>query len=133
MYAALHRQRDEAVAQARERLEADGVPVRNSLLPYECRGLEWNEDGLHCDYCRASLKELPLQAAALPNLVRELRERYETEIEYDEEGPKIKRLRVAEVVPRRCIKNEAELEDALSALREAVTAALDEVEAVELE
>jgi hypothetical protein len=133
VYAALHRQRDEAVAQAKERLEAAGVPVRNSLLPYECRGLEWSEDGLHCAYCHASLKELPLQAAALPNLVRELRERHETDVQYGEERRKVRHLRVAEVVPKRRIKNEAELEEVLDALRGAVTAALDKVEVVELE
>lgn len=133
VYTALHQQRDEATTRARERLEAAGVPVKNNLLPYECRGLEWDEDGLHCAYCRASLKELPLQAAALPNLIRELRERYEASVDYEDEVPKVRRLRVAEVVPKRRIENEADLNEALGALREAVTKALDEVEAVELE
>jgi hypothetical protein len=79
------------------------------------------------------LKELPLQAAALPNLVRELRERHETDVQYGEERRKVRHLRVAEVVPKRRIKNEAELEEVLDALRGAVTAALDKVEVVELE
>ena len=133
VYTALHQQRDEATAQARERLEAAGVPMKNNLLPYECRGLEWNEDNLHCIKCRASLKELPLQAAALPNLVRELRERYETRVGYGDDVPKVKRLRVAEVVPKRRIENEAELEEALGVLRGAVTEALTEADVVELE
>jgi hypothetical protein len=133
VYEALHQQRDESTAQAKERLETAGVPVRNTLLPYECRGLKWDEDNLHCVNCRAPLKELPLQAAALPNLVRELRERYESSIEYDDKAPKIKRLRVAQVVPKRRIENENELEEALGAVRVAVTEALVEVGAVELE
>ena len=133
VYAALHRQRDEAVVQAKEQLEAAGVPAGRTLLAYECRGLKWVEDVLKCAQCDAPLKELYLQTVALPNLARELREQYETGIEYDEEGPKVKRLRVAEVVPKRRIENEAELEEALDALRGAVKAALDEVEAVELE
>jgi hypothetical protein len=133
VYTALHGQRDEATAQARERLQAAGVPVKSNLLPYECRGLEWDEDGLHCAYCRASLKELPLQAAALPSLVRELRERYAASADYGEEVPRVRRLRVTEVVPKPRIENEAELEEALDTLRGAVTEALGEVDAVELE
>lgn len=132
VYATLHQRRDEAVAQARGRLEMTGVPVRNSLLPYECRGLEWDENNLCCAYCRAALRELPLQAAALPNLVRELRERYETEIEYDEKAPRVKHLRVAEVMPNRRIENEADLDEALDALRGAVTGALADADVVEL-
>jgi hypothetical protein len=133
VYATLHQQRDEAVAQAKGRLEAAGVPVRNSLLPYECRGLEWKEDGLHCDYCRASLKELPLQAAALPNLVRELRDRHETDVQYGEERRKVRHLRVANVIPKRRIESDAELEEALDALRDAVTNALTEADVVLLD
>ena len=57
VYITLHQRRDEAVAQARGRLEMAGVPVRNSLLPYECRGLEWDENNLCCAYCRAALGE----------------------------------------------------------------------------
>lgn len=47
--------------------------------------------------------------------------------------PRIKRLRVAQVVPKPRIENEAELEAALGALREAVTEALDSADAVEIE
>lgn len=89
---------------------------------------------MHRATCRAPLKELSLQSAALPNLVRDLRERYESSTCYDEEKAlKVKRLRVAQVVPKRRIENEDELEDALGAVRTAVTKVLDTVEAVELE
>ena len=106
---------------------------QNVLLVYECQGLKWAEDGLGCEQCSAPLRELYLQAVAVPNLVRQLRERLEAETPYGEETPKVKRLRVAEVVPKRRIENEDELEEALTALRGAVTEALDQVEAVELE
>lgn len=132
VYQTLHQQRDDAVAQARQGLEIAGVPT-NALLVYECKGLKWTEDGLGCERCSAPLKELYLQAVAVPNLVRELRERLEAEIGYGDEEPKVKRLRVAQVIPKRRIENKAELEEALTALRGAVTEALDEVEAVELE
>ena len=38
VYQALHRQRDDAVAQARQRLESAGVPTQ-ALFAYECQGL----------------------------------------------------------------------------------------------
>jgi hypothetical protein len=49
--------------------------------------------------------------------------------------PKVRRLRVAQVVPKRRIENEGELEEALDALRASVSQALagDDVDAVELE
>ena len=132
VYQAVHQQRDDAVAQARQELEAAGAPV-SALFAHECKGLKWTEDGLGCEHCSAPLKELYLQTVALPNLVRELRERYETETRYGEEGPRVRRLRVAQVVPKRRIENEAELDEALTALRGAVTEALAEADAVELE
>ena len=132
VYQTLHQQRDDAAAQARQELETAGVPT-NALLVYECQGLKWTEDGLGCEHCSAPLKELYLQAVAVPNLVRELRERLEAEIGYGDEEPKVKRLRVAQVVPKSRIENEADLKEALEVLRKAVTEALDEVEAVELE
>ncbi len=88
---------------------------------------------MSCEQCNALLRELYLQTVAVPSLVRSLREKYESKVIYDEEEPKVKRLRVAEVVPKRRIENEADLKEALTALRGAVTEALDEVEAVELE
>jgi hydroxypyruvate isomerase len=121
------------VADAQERLESAGVPLRNNLHPYECEALDWDADQLHCTNCSAALKELPLQAAALPGLVRELRERYETDTDYGDAVPRIKRLRVVEVVPKRQVKNEAELEEALEALRGAAAQALSEADAVELQ
>jgi len=132
VYQALHQQRDEAVAHARQRLEALDVPT-NALFVYECPELKWAEDGLGCERCSAPLKELYLQAIAVPNLARELRERLEAETQYGEEEPKVKRLRVVQVIPKRRVENKVELEEALTALRGAVTKALDEVEAVELE
>jgi len=131
VYQTLHQQRDDAAAQARQELEAAGVPT-NALLAYECQGLKWTEDGLGCERCSAPLKELYLQAIAVPNLARELRERLEVEARYGEEGPKVKRLRVAEVVPKRWIKNEAELDKTLSELRRVIQKALDEADTVEL-
>jgi len=132
VYQTLHQQRDDAVAQAGQELETAGVPT-NVLLVYECQGLKWTEDGLDCERCSAPLKELYLQTVAVPNLVRQLRERLEAETGYGDELPKVKRLRVAQVIPKRRIENKAELEEALTALRGAVTEALDQVEAVELE
>jgi len=132
VYQTLHQQRDEAVAQARQELETAGVPT-NALLVYECQGLKWTEDGLGCERCSAPLKELYLQAVAVPNLVRQLRERLEAETGYGDEVPKVRRLRVSQVVPKLRIENEAELEEALTALRSAVTEALGEANAVELE
>jgi hypothetical protein len=132
VYQTLHQQRDDAVAEARQRLEAVNVPT-NALFVYECQGLKWAEDGLGCEHCSAPLKELYLQTIAVPNLVRQLRERLKAETEYGDEVPKVKHLRVAQVVPKPRIENEADLKEALTALRGAVTEALDEVEAVELE
>lgn len=132
VYQTLHQQRDDAVAGARQRLESSGTPTQ-ALFAYECQGFQWAEDGLHCKQCDAPLKELCLQTVAVPNLVRRLREQYEAKVKYGEEEPKVKRLRVAQVIPKRRIENKAELEEALTALRGAVTEALDEVEAVELE
>ncbi len=135
-YAALHRRRDEAVRKSQERLESarsqTRVPVKNNLHPYECEALDWDADQLHCANCRAALKELPLQTAALPSLVRELRERYETDTDHGDEAPRIKRLRVADVVPKR-IENEMDLEETLEALRGAISEALGDADAVELQ
>ena len=69
----------------------------------------------------------------MPNLARELRERLEAKTRYGDEEPKVKRLRVAQVVHKSRIENEADLKEALEVLWKAVTEALDEVEAVELE
>ena len=132
VYQAVHQQRDYAVSKASQELGEIEAPVR-ALFTYECKGLKWAEDGLRCAQCSAPLRELYLQTVALPNLVRELRERYETETRYDDEGPRIKRLRVAQVVPKRRIHNEADLDEALTALRGAVAEALSEADAVELE
>ena len=63
----------------------------------------------------------------------ELREQYRVETETEEGAPRVRRLRVAEVVPKSRIENETELEEALDALRGTVKKALGEVEAVELE
>jgi len=132
VYQAIHQQRDDALSKAGQELGKIGAPVR-ALFAYECKGLKWAEDGVRCAHCSAPLRELYLQTVALPNLVRELRERYETEVRYGEEGPRVKRLRVAQVVPKRRIGSEAELEEALTALRRAVIEALVEADAVELE
>ena len=132
VYQTMHQQRDDTVAQARQGLEAVAVST-NALFVYECQGLKWAEDGLGCERCSAPLKELYLQAVAVPNLVRSLREQYEAKLKYSEKEPKVKRLRVAEVVPKRRIENKTELDEALGALRGAVTEALNEVEMVELE
>ena len=131
VYAVIHRQRDEAVAQEREQLEATGVPVQG-LFVYECEGLEWSEDSLKCAQCDAPLKELYLQTVALPHLVRELRQQYEDRARYNGESPTVKRLRVAEVVPNRYIKSESELDEALTAVRKAVVEALTGGNTVEL-
>jgi len=106
-------------------------PTCYSLLPYECRGPPWDAKEQHCTNCRAALREVPLQAAALPKLVRELRERYGARVGYGDQAPKIKQLHVAEVVPKRRIQNETDLEEALDALRSVVTEALGEVDTVE--
>ncbi len=132
VYTVVHQQRDEKVTQAREGLESANVPVQ-PLFTYECQGLKWAAEDLKCAQCSAPLKELYLQAIALPNLVRELRDRYETELEYGEEAPSIRRVRVAQVVPKPRIENEADLDEALDALRGKVIEALHEVEVVELE
>ena len=47
--------------------------------------------------------------------------------------PKVRRVRVARVVPKRRIASDADLEEALDALRKAVANALSDAEAVELE
>jgi len=132
IYAELHARRDAAVAESRQLLESAGVPVRNTLLPYECKGLVWVADQLHCSHCRAPLKELPLQAAALPELVRDLRDRYEAERSYDDGMPIVKRLHVADLLPGSLIGNDKELEGALDTLRQAVSDALRDADAVEL-
>ena len=131
-YTSLHKTRDRAVDEARQKLQAVSAPVQ-PLFTYECQGLKWVEGELKCAQCSAPLKELYLQTVALPNLARELRDRYETKLEYGEEGPSVRRLRVAEVVPKRRIRHEAGLTEALDALRDEVTKALDEVDVVELE
>ena len=131
-YTSLHKKRDRAVGEARQKLEAVSAPVQ-PLFTYECQGLKWVEDELKCAQCSAPLKELYLQTVALPNLVRELRDAYESTIRYGEEAPSIRRVRVAEVVPKRQIMDEADLTAALDAVREEVTKALAVVEVVELE
>jgi len=121
------------VAQARQELDTAGVPA-DTLSVYEGQGLKWGDDGLGCERCSGSLKELYLQAVAVPNLIRELRERLESEERYGpEERPKVKRLRVAQVVPKQRIESEVELDEALDALRGEVKKALDEYDAVELQ
>lgn len=132
IYVTLHQYRDQVLAEARARLKDSGAPA-NALLSYECRGLKWVEDDLKCTQCSAPLKELYLQGVALPNLVRDLSQRYETSLEYGQDAPRVKRLRVIEVVPKRRVQSEAELEEALGALRRAVADALGEADVVELE
>jgi len=70
---------------------------------------------------------------ALPGLIRDQRLRYEASTAYREDRPKIKHLRIAQVVPNRHIKNQTDLDQALDALKKAVTDALTEVEVVELD
>jgi len=108
------------------------VPVRSNLQPYECAGFTWDTDQLHCINCRAPLKELPLQTAALPNLVGELRERYESSVGYEGGGHTVRKVRVTEVVPKRRITDDSDLEEMLGALRDAVVQAMNEAEVVEL-
>jgi hypothetical protein len=133
VYEALHEKRDAAVAAAVQQLQAVGAPDHR-FRPYQCGGLNLGDDGISCQRCHAALRELPLQVAALPNLVREERERYETATRYDGgDGPKIKRLRVAEIVPKRRIEQQQDIEEALEALGQAIGDALTEADAVELE
>jgi hypothetical protein len=77
--------------------------VKNNLLPYKRRGLDWDEDNPYYINCRSALRELPLQAMALPNLARELQERYEGKVNYGSEASRVtvKRIHMAEVVPKR--------------------------------
>lgn len=132
VYQTLHQQRDNAVAQARQQLESAGVPTQ-ALFTYECQGFKWAEDGLSCDQCSAPPKELYLQSVALPNLVRELREQYETDTRYDEKDKgRMHRLQVFDHLPRR-VAAAIELDDALAALRGAVDDALKDTEVVVLE
>ena len=132
VYKTLHQERDDVATQARQQLESARVQAQ-VLFPYECQGLQWGEDGLSCERCSAPLKELYLQTVAIPNLAREMRERLESNIEYGDDSPKVKRLRVAQVVPKPRIENEDDLNEALAALRGAIREALGEVEAVELQ
>jgi len=133
VYTALHQRRDESVAQARERLQASGIPVGPLFAVYECKGLKWDEDNLKCTQCDAPLKELYLQTAAMPSLERQLREQLGTGTGYGGDQPKVKRLRVAQVVPSVRVENEAELDEMLAALRDAVMKALAEGNPVVLE
>jgi len=132
VYKTLHQKRDDVATQARQQLESAGVHAQ-VLFPYECQGLQWGEDGLSCERCSAPLKELYLQTVAIPNLAREMRERLGSDNEYGDDSPKVKRLRVAQVVPKPRIENEDDLEEALTALRGAIREALGEAEAVELQ
>jgi hypothetical protein len=106
------------------------MPVEQPLQPYRCSELAWEDSGIACANCQAALKELPLQTAAIPPLVGELREKYDVTPPLSKE---VRRLRVADVVPKRRIESEDELEEVLDALRDAVSKALGEANAVELE
>ena len=96
--------------------------------------MSWTEDGTQCQRCHAPLRELPLQVAALRNLVREVARALRNcrEIRRRRSAPKIKRLRIAELVPKRRIERIDELDEALKPLRQSVQEALDSGETVEL-
>jgi len=64
--------------------------------------------------------------------VLELRDRLGTGTTYGKETRRIRRIRVAETVPKSLIENEVDLNGALDALRSAVTEALANSGAVEI-
>jgi hypothetical protein len=123
----LHEQWEAALEKPQERLAAADV-LQLAALRVQGATVGCERTALH--QLPRHVEELPLQAAALPKLVRELRERYEARVGYGDQAPRIKRLRVAEVVPKRRIQNETDLEEALDALRSAVTEVLGEFDTV---
>jgi hypothetical protein len=140
VYAARHAERDRQLAETQARLQESAIHTA-ALARYQCRGLRWTEGETKCGQCDLSLRELDLQITALPGEERRLRDQHQV-IYRDQTGtgpkpPRIKYLKVAQVLAQKQAKpriaSEAELEQALSALRNAVTQALIEADVVELE
>ena len=129
-YAALHARRDAAVAQGLADLAAAQIPRDAYLTRYECAGLQWDEGALRCARCQTPLGGLHDQIGAAANTVRELQERYKPQPppppDETTQGERVRRVKVAEVLPQRRISNAGELDAALDVLRDAVNQALDE-------
>jgi len=132
VYRQLHERRSEVHSQEVAALEADGIAV-DELDRYGCQRLDWDEEGLRCHGCGTSLETLDLHIRLIPPEVERIRQRIREGKKRYEGDAKIKHIRVAHVVPKRRIEKEAELDEALGALREAVTEALAEGNTVMLE
>jgi DNA-binding transcriptional ArsR family regulator len=140
VYAARHAERDRQLAETWARLQESAIPT-TVLTRYQCRGLKWAEGDTKCGQCDLSLRELDLQITALPGEERRLRDQhrpvYRPESDASPKPPRIKYLKVAQVLARKQarsrIASEVELEQTLSVLRDEVKQALAEADAVELE
>lgn len=132
VYRQLHETRSEVHGREVDALEADRI-ASDELDRYRCERLDWDEDGLHCHGCGTSLETLDLHIRLIPSEAERIQQRIREGRKGYEGDAKIKHIRVTQVVPKPRIENEEELEEALDALRGAVTEALVESDAVELE
>ncbi len=135
VYAALHAAYLAAVQEGREALEAADVPLQQYTSSHKCTGLTWDDEGIQCQHCQGTLEVLYLRTQTIPREVQVIREQYESSTRYqdgDRHKPRLKRLRVADVVPQRRITGAEELDAALDALRQAVSDALGDADAVEI-
>lgn len=137
VYASLHAERDRVRSESFRWLEVAGSPTDDfARLHPACGGLVWAVDGQTCQGCNVSLQVLYLQAIAIPAELKRLAEQQKT---YSPPKPSavqklpVKPVRVLQALPNRRIESTAELEQGLAALRKAVTDALNEADAVELE
>ncbi len=137
VYAGLHAERDRVRIESFNSLEVAGVSTQSFAKRYPaCSGLVWADDGLKCKGCDVSLQVLYLQTNAIPAEAKSLAEKQKPYLTPKPDTGKkmpVKPVRVLQALPNHRIENTAELEQGLSALRKAVTDALSEADAVELE
>jgi len=131
VYRSLHQERDKVYGREAAALSADGIAA-DGLRRYGCEGLDWDDDGLRCRACGTSPEALDLHIRLIPTEAQNIRKTIRDKESRDKKE-KVKYIRMAGVVPKRRIRNEGELEEALGALRQEVTEALGEVDTVELE
>lgn len=137
VYAGLHAERDRVRIESFNSLDEAGVSTQSFGQRHPaCGGLVWADDGLKCKGCDVSLQVLYLQISAIPAEAKSLADKQKPYVTPKPDTLKktpVKSVQVLQAIPKRRIENTAELEQGLAALRKAVTDALSEADAVELE
>jgi hypothetical protein len=133
VYAKLHARREEIYQKEAGALRDKGIAA-DDLSRYTCHGMSWDRDRFQCESCETDLDTLDLHIRLIPAEAERIRKR----VRDRKEGPyapeeNVAYIHVAKTVPSSRIVTEADLNTALDVLRRAVTKALSEADAVELE